>query len=325
MVASRPRGTVYAERGSDCQDDYTIKDMPRALREILKVLPLGLALPLALLMASVSPDDAASNLSKWGHWMGANNLPSWLSERVADNGIIVAAVIVSLIYIIIMWWVIPIIKTNQQKRLRILLTPISIIAILIVSGAFTGSYFLREAYAISNFRGDALRVFGIVNTDILPLGEPLGAPTLISVAHQAAHEHATIIWLQRNLTYFVLKPTGQISIREQDPDWTSHPENFGNERWLRSQFHVPVGKLAPFAGTANHWLKDPTRWEWIGWRDWYCTYGPDTAYFQEFERGFVVGIFRVSPRAELGEVFFILNDNSWYVRDTKVTPAKCGQ
>jgi hypothetical protein len=118
--------------------------MRRALREILKVLPLGLALPVALLMASVSPDDAVSNLSKWGHWMGANNLPSWLSKRVADNGIIVVAVIVSLIYIIVMWCIIPIIKTNQQKRPKMLLTPVSIIAILITSELLRSVTFLEK-------------------------------------------------------------------------------------------------------------------------------------------------------------------------------------
>jgi len=35
------------------------------MRNLLKALPLGLGVPLLIAAASVSPDDAVSNIAKW--------------------------------------------------------------------------------------------------------------------------------------------------------------------------------------------------------------------------------------------------------------------
>jgi hypothetical protein len=104
---------------------------------------------------------------------------------------------------------------------------------------------------------------------------------------------------------------------------TANPEHFGDDKWLRKQFRPPVGKLPPFAGVANHWLKDPAHWQWIGWRDWDCGYGANTIHYQEFENGLLVRIFNISPKVEHGEVFFLLNTDKYYFRDTNLKPAEC--
>ena len=64
----------------------------------LRILPFGVALPLGLGAAAVSPEDAVSNLSKWAHWLGIHNVPSWLSAQHADRYFIDALLLFSCLY-----------------------------------------------------------------------------------------------------------------------------------------------------------------------------------------------------------------------------------
>ncbi|MBO0739726.1 MAG: hypothetical protein J2P48_24835, partial [Alphaproteobacteria bacterium] len=62
--------------------------MAIAIRNLLKALPLGVCLPLVIAAASVGPDDAVSNISKWTQWFGFRNPPDWLTSRSADQWVI---------------------------------------------------------------------------------------------------------------------------------------------------------------------------------------------------------------------------------------------
>jgi hypothetical protein len=73
------------------------------MREFFKVLPLGLALPVTLFAASIGPEDAASNLSKWVRWVGIDDLPLWLTEKTADRTIPEVVVVLCLLYAVLVW------------------------------------------------------------------------------------------------------------------------------------------------------------------------------------------------------------------------------
>jgi len=38
-----------------------------------------------ILAASIKPEDAASNLAAWAHWMGIHNVPEWMSSPSIDH------------------------------------------------------------------------------------------------------------------------------------------------------------------------------------------------------------------------------------------------
>ena len=50
------------------------------MRDFIKVLPLGLLLPLVIGAASVKPDDAISNISDWAHRFGFEGAAKWLAK-----------------------------------------------------------------------------------------------------------------------------------------------------------------------------------------------------------------------------------------------------
>jgi hypothetical protein len=72
-------------------------------REFFKSLPLALGLPVVIGAASIGPDDAVSNLSKWAHWVGFSNIPSWLTDRSADARIVVLSLVAAAFYVAILW------------------------------------------------------------------------------------------------------------------------------------------------------------------------------------------------------------------------------
>lgn len=70
---------------------------------IIKSFPIAVGLPLVIGAASVGPDDAASNLSKWVNQLGFETLPSWLTEKAADHQVTTLAFLMSIIYAIFVW------------------------------------------------------------------------------------------------------------------------------------------------------------------------------------------------------------------------------
>jgi hypothetical protein len=75
----------------------------RVLVNFLKVLPLGVGLPVIILLLSTPPDAMASNISKWAKWAGAKEPPYWLATKSADHWIATATIVCALIYSLIVW------------------------------------------------------------------------------------------------------------------------------------------------------------------------------------------------------------------------------
>jgi hypothetical protein len=82
------------------------------MREFVKVLPLGLLLPLVIGAGSVKPDELISNYAIWAHWLGFSHVPGWISNPAADNRIILGSFGAAIIYAFVIW-TIPVIKENR--------------------------------------------------------------------------------------------------------------------------------------------------------------------------------------------------------------------
>jgi hypothetical protein len=77
------------------------------MRDFLKALPLTVGLPLVIGAASVGPDDAASNISKWLREIGINHVPKWLTDPKIDNAAIWGAFVLAALYAVVVWVIIP--------------------------------------------------------------------------------------------------------------------------------------------------------------------------------------------------------------------------
>jgi hypothetical protein len=85
------------------------------LSNIFKALPLGLGVPLVIGAASIGPEEAASNLSKWAHWLGLHDLPTWLLDKGTDRHAILGSIAFAIIYSIIVFIVPRVIRHRRPQ------------------------------------------------------------------------------------------------------------------------------------------------------------------------------------------------------------------
>jgi hypothetical protein len=87
----------------------------RWLWSSIKALPLGVGVPVVIGAASIGPEEAASNLSKWAHKLGLHDLPTWLLDKGADRYAIIGALIFAIVYLTIAF-IAP--RIIRHRRLR---------------------------------------------------------------------------------------------------------------------------------------------------------------------------------------------------------------
>jgi hypothetical protein len=75
------------------------------MRQWIKAIPLGIGLPIVIGAASVKPQDAASNLLAWAHWLGIEQTPGWLSDPAVDRWAIAGALTLGATYTFMIWGV----------------------------------------------------------------------------------------------------------------------------------------------------------------------------------------------------------------------------
>lgn len=73
------------------------------LRSLLKWLPGAIAVPIVIGAASIGPDQAVSNISKWVQLIGISELPSWLIAQSADQWTIIGALSFAALYSVAVW------------------------------------------------------------------------------------------------------------------------------------------------------------------------------------------------------------------------------
>ena len=73
------------------------------IRRVLNALPFGFAITIAVGAASVGPDDVRSNLSKWVHWLGFSDLPTWLIAGSVDYKLAAVVLVLGAVYGAFIW------------------------------------------------------------------------------------------------------------------------------------------------------------------------------------------------------------------------------
>jgi hypothetical protein len=68
-----------------------------------KAIPLGVVLTIVIGLASVKPQDAASNISAWLDLAGIHNAPQWIAGLHGDRHVIIMAAVFAAIYAAIFW------------------------------------------------------------------------------------------------------------------------------------------------------------------------------------------------------------------------------
>ncbi len=145
------------------------------------------------------------------------------------------------------------------------------------------------------------------------LGKALSNPIIVSPwSYQAAHERATVLWLNTPLKTYIIRQGGTWE-EDLTPSHTDGRESdtWQNDTWLAENFRVPKGLHPPWGAVAYFWKHDQDRWNEtsIGWRIWHC--GFETISTQRFEHGRMIGSFRWQRNAPAGMVFVLLNDFKW--------------
>jgi pimeloyl-ACP methyl ester carboxylesterase len=164
----------------------------------------------------------------------------------------------------------------------------------------------------------------VYSTFASELGRPRAPAQLSDDAYQAQYEQAHIVWIKPLLAIYVLPLNNEQrkAIRQHDL-WTPNLDLFDDEK-LRRIFETPSDKIPPHGGVANHRLKNPQDWEWIGWREWYCRFFNEV-FYQEFDGGIMFGAFRAVPSRKEGRVFVVLNNGIWHQRITENGAPECRQ
>jgi hypothetical protein len=180
--------------------------------------------------------------------------------------------------------------------------------------------------------------FKIIHETVPQLGKPRLPATLADDAYQARYDNADIIWIKSLLAILVLPKDGSKQTTWQIDTDLSKEQRLFDDEWLRSQFTgIPEGKYPPHGGVAYYWSRNPDKWNWIGWRIWYCRYFNQIRY-QPFENGVVLGIFHLNPPLvddgqifnptrddgqKFGQIFVVFNDGSWISRLAAGTAPSC--
>jgi hypothetical protein len=140
-----------------------------------------------------------------------------------------------------------------------------------------------------------------------------------SIAYQAWHEHAIVIWIKHPRSIICVVPkdadSGHTSFCEYDPIPAEPIYNTDSEKFRAMFPDLPEKKLPPFGSIAKHWLRDREKWRWVGYVDQECILaGP--SYYWELSNGWIIGVFRLGRESSDGEIFSITNGGKSSVQRT---------
>jgi hypothetical protein len=224
-------------------------------------------------------------------------------------------VIISLVVIFLLllyptwnfWWI----EKSLRRRFTALL--------LIASGLYAFGYFILPKDQSSGYakRPVVFKPFAtIYEIYKAPLGKPQGQAVKDSSVYYAVHEQAIVVWFKTLSRFYVLDQRNPKWTRQNDPTWETDPK-WSNDKWLRKRFHPPENLGPPYSGVAKFWDRDKKNWSWIGWRKWHCFYISGDVYYQEFERGIIMGGFLLNPNQKEEAVEFVLTDDGqWSSRQS---------
>jgi hypothetical protein len=203
-------------------------------KNFLKILPLGVVLPLMIGAASVKPEDAISNLAEWAHWLGFHQVPDWLADPSADRKVIFGSIAFALFYSGLIWGG-PLLWMKIKKRSRA--ADVAVMSKLerdvslpdAIWRVFLGRWGERINLPKHDFKDRRVYRFVVVCSEI----------------RQAAFDGKLPIWATRQRSY-LFEPLPQEFWRNREiiPDVSMHPDF--EEVWVRFTHALAVGDV-PFA------------------------------------------------------------------------------
>ncbi len=167
----------------------------------------------------------------------------------------------------------------------------------------------RPQVTVSSVKPDVISGFQALLSDQAEnLGSPTGAIIQGQGSYEAWHEHAVVVWIAepRAILCVISKvPSDGRSFCEDEID-RDYPSMYqGNSKKFRSMFEkIPDNMLPPSGGAANHWLRNPQKWSWIGFVEHECVL-THPAYYWRTHAGQIVGPFRISYNSKDGELFAV--------------------
>ena len=129
--------------------------------------------------------------------------------------------------------------------------------------------------------------------------------------YQASYDHAMVVWLLPVVDVFVLPTDPTVkAIRYPTATWNGSQE-WLDDSYLRPLFDTPQDKKSPEYIVAQLWFNNPSKWNWIGWRQWSCQFYKDSFYYQMFENGVMFGVLPMSEALGYSEIITVANDGAW--------------
>jgi hypothetical protein len=271
---------------------------------------------------------AITGISAFASWFGKKSIEAFIMDKVvhvmtAQEEFLIEYGIPAVFALTCLY----LLFRGRSKAVRGQPVNIFYVAAIVLGLAVIGLLLAGYIFDRKNETASIARDFSAAHESFPNLGNALGSIKISPNSYQAKHDRATVIWLKPLLTIYALSADG-IFLLEQDDDWDGAAKYY-DEKLLAERFKMPIGK-APFGGVAKHWESKPDNWSWIGPRQWHCSFSKNEIYYQVFEKGLILGVFRLSPgnfggSNQEGQIFILLaessqNRGSWRSRHS-ISPA----
>jgi len=108
---------------------------------LIGALPLGLFLPMIVLMASLGPDDVSKNMAKWPSALGWYKFAAWLELYATGPRVLWGSLILCFIYGAVVWGL-PALIYRTKKQTAVILVPVA--ALLIIGFVAVGGFVIGQ-------------------------------------------------------------------------------------------------------------------------------------------------------------------------------------
>jgi len=98
---------------------------------VIRVVPLGVVLPMIFFLGSVGPDDFARNYAGWARKWGLTDWAEWLAQYATGPRVFWTVVLFSGVYLAIVFGL-PALIERTKKNVAAVIVPVSVTAILII-------------------------------------------------------------------------------------------------------------------------------------------------------------------------------------------------
>ena len=203
-------------------------------------------------------------------------------------------------------------RRNSWRTAALLLTVGGIIFGVLLAPFITSS-------STPNIASPFLPIYGSIRAK---LGEPIQDGAAAGTSDFEVFEHGITIWLRRKVVIYRL--------RFSDSTWSfrQHADEATDKKWwdpayVRAQIGMSADQEPPLGGLAKEWAADIKGWQWLESHSWTCPVNGTKVYFQDFEKGTVIGPFPLHKGGNDSQVFILLNDLTWTSRQAFGQDSPC--